>query len=163
MNYEENTKIDPSQLDIEWLEQSRLTLMYTKHQAQKQKEEDQAKEKLEYVDAELDKEIRSDPEKFEIFKITEGVVRNTILLDKEHQETNAKYLDARFENNTAKGAVRAIDTKKVALENLVKLNGQQYFAGPRSPRDISQEWEKHERQKRADTKVGKSFRRNRTK
>jgi len=163
MNYEKDTNIDPSQLDVEWLEQSRLTLMYTRHQAEVQREEETAKEKLEFVSAELDKEIRSNPAKFKIEKITESVIRNTILLSEEYAQANTEYLDARFENNVAKGVCRTIDTKKVALENLVKLNGQQYFAGPRSPRDISQEWEKHEKQKKVDTGVGKRSNRTRTK
>jgi len=159
MNYEKDTNIDPSQLDVEWLEQSRLTLMYTKHQAQTQKDEEVAKEALEFLDAELDKQIRSNPEKYDIVKITEGVVRNTIILNAGHKEGNKQYLEARFENNTAKGAVKAMDVKKTSLENLVKLNGQQYFAGPRSPRDISQEWEKHEKQKKVDTGIGKRLKR----
>ena len=163
MNYEKDMRIDCSQLDIEWLEQSRLTLMYTKHQAQTQKEEEVAKEDLEFVSAELDKEIRNNPAKFKIEKITESVIRNTILLSEEYKKVNVEYTASKFENNIAKGACRAIDTKKVALENLVRLNGQQYFAGPRSPRDISQEWEKHEKQKNTDSKVGKRLNRTRTK
>ncbi len=163
MNYEKDTNIDPSQLDVEWLEQSRLTLMYTKHQAGTQRDEETAKEKLEFVSAKMDKKIRKNPEKFEIDKITESVIRNTILLSHEYEQANTEYIDIRFENNVAKGAVRAMDTKKVSLENLVKLNGQQYFAGPRSPRDISQEWEKHEQQKSIDAGVGKRLRRTRNK
>ena len=163
MNYEENTNIDSSQLDIEWLEQPRLTMMYARHQAGIQRDEETAKEKLEFVSAELDKKIRKNPEKFGIEKITESVIRNTILLSHEYEQANTEYIDVRFENNVAKGAVRAMDTKKVSLENLVKLNGQQYFAGPRSPRDISQEWEKHEKQKQIDTGGGKRLKRNRNK
>jgi len=162
MNYEEDVKIDPSQLDVEWLEQSRLMVKYTKLQAVIQRDEDTAKEKLEFVSAELDQKIRKNPEKFGIDKITENVIKNTILLNDEYSQVNTEYIDAKFENNTAKGAVRAVDTKKTALENLVKLHGQQYFAGPRSPRDISQEWEKHEQQKRVDSKIGKKLNRTRT-
>ncbi len=161
MNYEKDMNSDPSQLDIEWLEQSRLTMKYTKHQAQKQKEEDEAKEALALADAELDKEIRDDPEGFGISKVTDTVIKNTILLQKFHKESCKDYIESKFENNIAKGAVKSIDSKKTTLENLVKLNGQQYFAGPRSPRDISQEWEKHEQQKKVDTGVGKQLRRDR--
>ena len=42
----------------------------------------------------------------------------------------------------------AIDQKKSALENLVKLHGQMYFAGPSIPRDLDKEWEKREKEKR---------------
>ena len=47
--------------------------------------------------------------------------------------------------------------QKTALENLVKLHGQQYFAGPSVPRDLSKEWERHERQKSVDAGVGKKL------
>jgi len=159
MNYEQDLNIDPSQLDVEWLEQSRLMMKYARHQAEKQKEEEQAKETLEFTAAELDKEIRNAPSKFGVEKITEGVVRNTIILSDKYKKEYERYTETRFENNIAKGAVRAMEGKKVALENLVKLNGQQYFAGPRSPRDISQEWEKHEKQKRIDAGIGEKLRR----
>jgi hypothetical protein len=39
----------------------------------------------------------------------------------------------------ASTVVRAIDQKKTALENLVKLLGASYFAGPKAPRDLTQE------------------------
>ena len=160
MNYEKDIKIDPDSLDVEWLDQPSLMMKYARYQAGLQLDEDEAKENLDFVTTELDKEIRSNPEKFGVEKITEGVIRNTILLTDKFKEVNKEYLTARFENNVGKGAVRSVDSRKTALENLVKLHGQQYFAGPRVPRDISQEWEKHEQQKRVDSKVGKRLKRN---
>ena len=157
MNYEKDIKIDPDSLDIEWLEQASLMLKYTRYQAGLQLDEDEAKENLEFITAELDKEIRTNPEKFGIEKITEGVVRNTILLKDEYKEANKEYLTARFENNVGKGAVRSVDGRKTALENLVKLHGQQYFAGPKVPRDLS--WEVKERQKRSDKGVAGKLKR----
>ena len=54
---------------------------------------------------------------------------------------------------TAKGAVKAIDTKKTALENLVKLHGQSYFAGPAIPRNLNKEWEQKEQETQSNKKI----------
>ena len=153
MNYENDIKIDESALDVEWLEQPRLMIKYAQILVQAKKEEEQAKDELEVIQAELDKEIRIDPEKFDIVKITETVVRNTILLDSSYKEVFEKYLESRYEAEMAKLALRSIEHRKDALENLVKLHGQQYFAGPSVPRDLSKEWEQKQTQKNTDEKV----------
>lgn len=157
MNYEKDMKIDEDALDIEWLEQPSLMLKYIKLQTQLQKEEELAKEKFELLKAELDKKIRSNPEKFELAKITDSVVQYTILLQNDYTNANTIYIDAKFENNVAKGAVRAMDIRKQSLENLVKLHGQGYFAGPKIPRNLT--WEREERQKRVDKNVSEKLRR----
>ena len=151
MNYEKDIQIDESALDVEWLSQASLMLKYTRHQASTAKDEELAKEELDLVKAELDKEIRSEPEKFKIEKITEGAITSAILTSKRYKEISQRCIDAKFENNVAKGAVRSFEQRKDALENLVRLHGQQYFAGPKVPRDLA--WEVEERQKRIDAKV----------
>jgi 5'-deoxynucleotidase YfbR-like HD superfamily hydrolase len=90
----------------------------------------------------LDKSVREDPEKYGIAKITETVVLNTIISQEEYKEAYHEFLEIQHEYNIAKAAVRAFAQRKDALENLVRLHGQQYFAGPRVPRNISEEREK---------------------
>lgn len=157
MNYEKDMQIDETALDIEWLNQAALMMKYARFQAGLQLDEDGMKENLEFITAELDKEIRSNPEKFGIEKITEGVIKNTILLQDKYKEINKEYHDAKFENNVGKGVIKSMDSRKTALENLVKLHGQQYFAGPKVPRDLA--WEVEERKKRADKIVSDKFKR----
>jgi predicted ATP-dependent endonuclease of OLD family len=103
---------------------------------------DQKKEALDLVKAHLDQEIRSNPSEFGIEKITEQVMLNTIIDQVPYKEAFAEYLEAKFEADVAQGAVRAFDARKDALENLVRLNGQQYFAGPKMPRNLTQERER---------------------
>ena len=158
MNYEQDITIDDSALDIEWLEQPRLFMKYARHSAEASRDLDKAKENLDIVKAEIDLKIRSNPEKYGLEKVTETAIQNTILTNKQYQETNQAMLDARYEAEMAKGAVRAMEQRKDALENLVRLHGQQYFAGPKVPRDLT--WERQERQKRVDAGVaGKMMRR----
>lgn len=153
MDYEQDLTIDESALDVEWLQQARLMMQYGRYCSECKLEMDKAKEHLEVTKAELDKDIRANPDSFDLTKITEGVVSNTIILQPEHQEALDAYLNAKYEFDMALNAVRAIDQKKAALENLVRLHGQQYFAGPSVPRDLSKEWEAKEQQTTSNSKV----------
>jgi hypothetical protein len=123
-------------------------LQYSKNAAFRRMKLDDAKQALEVVKAEVDKKIRKNPEKFGIEKITENVIAATILINEEYQEAYAEYLTAKYESDMASGAVQAFEQRKSALENLVKLHGQQYFAGPKIPRDLN--WEREQRQKKVD-------------
>jgi hypothetical protein len=161
MNYENDMYIDEQSLDVEWLNQPSLVIQYARISAQAELDMDQAKEKLDLVKAELDNEIRTNPEKFEIAKITEAVVTNTILTQKKYKVAMEEFLQAKFEAKVAIGASRAVDHRKSALENLVKLHGQQYFAGPMIPRDLSQERKnKEEKDKKVSAGIAQRMRRN---
>jgi hypothetical protein len=137
MNYERDIKIDETALDVEWLEQPALMMKYARHAAQMRMETDIAKERLDMAKAELDKAIRMDPSQYEIAKITEAAILAAIISHPDYTAANKEFLEAKFESDVASAAVRAFDGRKDALENLVRLHGQQYFAGPKMPRDIS--------------------------
>lgn len=153
MDYEKDVNIDPNSLDVEWLEQPNMMLKYGRIAAQTKLDMDKAKEKLEVVKAELDKDIRLNPEKYDIAKLTESVVASTILLQPEYKEASEAYIEATYEFNMARYAVQAISDRKDALENLVKLHGMLYFAGPSVPRDLSKEWGVKQKQKKVDSKI----------
>jgi hypothetical protein len=161
LNYEQDINIDPESLDVEWLQQPKLMLKYTNLAAETKRTVDLAKEKLDLIKAELDKQIRTHPEDFikGIDKITEALVSNTILSLGEYIDVNAEYIEARYQNEITNNAVRALEQKKSALENLVKLYGQQYFAGPKVPRDLSNEWVKKQDQKSTNEKIGTEMKR----
>jgi len=142
INYEEDIRIDPEMLDFEWNEQAEKMLKYSTIAANTAHKVDLAKENLDIVKAELSRDIRIDPDKFNIdSKLTESIVENTIILQSEYIAANHALLEAKYLADMAKGAVRAFDQRKDALENLVRLLGQQYFAGPKTPHDVSQ-WKK---------------------
>jgi len=162
MKYEEDMRIDESALDVECLDQADLMLKYTTLQAELQRDEELSREDLDLKRAELDKAIRSDPDKYDIDKVTEAVVMNTIIKDVVYRKMNAEYIDTKFENNVAKGAVRAVAARKDMLERLILLHGQQYFAGPKMPRDLSFEAKaKHDRTQ-TNRGVGRSLKRKNT-
>ena len=151
MEYEKDIQIDCDALDVEWLDQPGLMMKYTRHAAETRTKADNAKEALDLIKAGLDKKIRLNPERFDITKITESVILNSIIIHPEYAIANNVYIQARYESEVARGAVAAIEQRKTALENLVKLHGQQYFAGPKVPRDLS--WEREEKQKQSDKRI----------
>jgi hypothetical protein len=152
-NYEKDVTIDPDALDVEWLGQPGLIYKYSKKSAEAQQELSNAKESLELTSAELNKKIRSNPEKYGCEKITDDVVKNTILIQESYKAKNEIYKEAQFEVNIIRGVMDALNNKKSALENLVKLHGQNYFAGPSVPRDLSKEWERKEQQNEVNSGI----------
>lgn len=161
MNYEEEIKIDPDSLDVEWLEQPVLFMKYSRHLAQMRRDVDEAKQNIDIVKAESDRKIREDPEAYGITKVTEGSIASAVLTEDAYQEAQKNYLDVKYEMDMAQGAVNAFSQRKDALENLVKLHGQQYFAGPKVPRDLSYEAQKREKQKNVNQGIKSSITRQR--
>jgi hypothetical protein len=157
MNYEEDIRIEETALDVEWLEQPGLMLRYSRHAANCRIEVDKAKEAFDLVKAELDKEIRSFPDRFGIEKITDKVVESTLPMQLDYKEASERLINAKFELDVAQGAVKAIDARKDALENLGRLLGLQYFAGPKIPRDLAEE--KEARQKKINSSIAGKLRR----
>jgi len=159
LDYERDIIIDESALDLEFLEQARLFMQYSRNEHSTRRDMDYAKTKLDLVKAKLDKAMRADPDKYDIARISEGAIINNILLQPEYAEANTKFITANYEYGVARAAVWAFDQRKTALENLVRLHGQQYFAGPRIPRDLTEE--RQLRQRHSDQKVGKAMKRRR--
>lgn len=148
MNYSKDIEIDETALDVEWLEQPLLMAKYCRHMAEARLGMDLAKEALEVERATLDKEIRSDPEAFEISKLTEATVQNAIVTGQSYQSKMKKYITAKYEYEIAQAAVRSVEHRKSALENLVRLHAASYFAGPSVPRNLTEE-----RDRQANRKV----------
>jgi hypothetical protein len=157
LNYKEDLDINPDALDLEWLRQSSLMMKYTKLAAKANREVDRAKEKLDVTKAGLDKAIRKDPQQYEIEKLTEGSVFAAIIVQGSYTEDNGLYLQAKYEADMAKGAVRALEHKKDSLEGLVKLYLSGYFSGPNVPKMLNRGWEQEEKQKSSDEKVASKF------
>lgn len=153
LNYEEDVAIDSTALDVEWLQQPDLMRKYAKHAADMKREMDDAKERQEMVRASMDLQIRNDPARFGLDKITEGAIQSTIIQDPQYTAATNKYSAAKYEYEVASAVVRAIDQRKAALENLVRLLGLSYFAGPQSPRDLHQEQLKEKERKMKNAKV----------
>ena len=146
-SYESDVEIDEGALDVEWLDHPSRMYRYCVSAADAQMRSDLAKERQEIVKAEVEQSVRSDPASHGIEvrttkdgarqPPTEGAINAAVLLHDGYQEATRAYIHAKFENAVAQGAVRAFDARRSALENLVRLHGQSYFAGPSVPHDLS--------------------------
>lgn len=132
-------EIDPLQLDKEWLKQPMLFFDFAAELVEAKNVLDQAKAELELIDADIDREIRRDPEKYGVIKITENIVAAIIPSRPKHKEAYTKFIEAKYEVGIIQAAVDALDQRKKALENLVTLHGQNYFAEPRTPKGMGEE------------------------
>ena len=156
MDYENDIQIRQDELEMEWLDQPSLMFKYAKNAAEMRRLLDLSKEKLDLAKAEIDKEIRTNPEKFGIEKITETVVANSMLATFKYKKANEEFLNAKYEVDVAQAAVVAMSQRKDALENLVRLHGQQYFAGPKVPHDISELRESHQKKVNQSVNIKRS-------
>lgn len=139
MEYNLDVNIDETALDVELLEQPILMKKYGDVVSEARKELDYLKEQLDAVKAQLSKEIRADPDSFDVGKITENIVADTILLQDEYKKASEEVVEAQYRYGMARSALEAISTRKDTLEGLIKLYGMQYFTGPSVPRNLTEE------------------------
>jgi len=156
MNYEEEMNINENELDVELLEHPSLMARYSYKLAEARREKDLAKEALDLKKAEIDLDIRDNPESYKLTKVTEAAINNCILMEREYQDAVKDYNEANFEVNVLQGVINAIEHRKSALEQLVKLYGQEYFAGPAVPHDLTAL--RKERKARIENRIGQNLR-----
>ncbi len=139
-NYEEDIKIDESALDVEWVEQADLAIKYSKYYLWKRKEQQLIHEKVKTKRSELIREANEDPMKCcGKAKTNAGDLEAYYRTHVDYKETKEEFIEAEYEANLAEIMKNEIAyTRKKALENLVVLHGQQYFAGPSVPRNLNE-------------------------
>ncbi len=113
--------IDPHELPEQWQQQPRLFYHWSKKVADARQALDEADAELDVVDAELSLNIRDEPEKYGLEKITEASVSSTILLQPKHKKALKAKIEARHTLDTYQAAVSALDHKKKGLEKHVDL------------------------------------------
>lgn len=139
--FDKDVSINPEALDVEWLRQPRLVAKYSEALASAKESMTRAKDSIDVVKAEVDGELRAGFAA-DAKKPTEAAIAAMVLQAQSYQDANEAYLVAKRRADMVQAAVTALDHKKAALENLVRLFGQNYFAGPREPRDLGVEWNK---------------------
>lgn len=168
MNYEKDMYIDVTALDVEWTEQANLALRYGRLWSDAKDECDRADETVKLVRSELILMANEDPD-----KCFGAGVKPTDMKVEAFYRTHPKYIKAKDKWLDKLKAFNILDiakneicfTRKAALENLVTLHGQGYFAGPKVPRNIKNEVDAYRKgrtleREKANSKV-KPFRRRR--
>lgn len=120
--------IDKNSLDDELVRQPQLYCDWAEQEAEAQYNRDKNKEKLDLIKAELDGEIRKNPSKYGIEKITESAISNAIIQDKKYQEANNIYLQSVQDARILGVAKTSFDMRNSSLKGLVSLFISGYWA-----------------------------------
>jgi hypothetical protein len=135
-DFNKDVTIDVNMLEIEWIRQPMLAEKYGVAWSTARYNVDALKLRLDIVISDLDREARN-AFTAEKIKYTEAMVTHAIHKDERYDAINKELIQAKYTQENLGMAVKAIDQRKNALENLVKLLGLQYFGAPTEPRSIS--------------------------
>lgn len=122
--------IDENNLDAEWQRQPVLLWEYGRELADYIQEAEEAKSALAVVTAELEMEIRNNPDAFDIPKVTEAAVQAAIPRQPEHIAASTTLQKAKHAARVYQAAVDAITQRKAALQGMTELYMRQWYADP---------------------------------
>lgn len=125
-------EIDEDDLAGEWTRQPGAYLRTAMRRAQAERDEASAKAALEECYATISKDVRENPEKYRVAKLSNEVVENVVLTHKDYKEKVKAHIEAQYLSSLLKAACSALEHKKKALEDLVYLLGQGIHATPRA-------------------------------
>jgi len=153
LDYDKDVEIDETALDVECLEQPILAMKYIRNAVWMRKQERRASEIVKTTRSDLINEVNEDPQgTVEKAKPNAADIEAYYRRSKKYKQAKEDWIEAVYEADYAELAQKEISYgRKQSLENLITLHGQQYFAGPKIPRDLSQA--KEDRQKQSNQKV----------
>lgn len=100
-----------------------------------------AKEAVDFTKAELDSQIRSNPEKYGVIKITEGAISSAVLRNEEYGYKNKDYLDKQQIVDAFQILLSSAEQRKSMLRDLASLYIYNYYSNV-GPDKSSKELEK---------------------
>ena len=130
--------IDKNRLDDEWLNQPKLYFRWAVQLEDARDALESEKAKFDVVKSELDLAIRTKPDDYDLPKVTDKSVAAVLITTSDYKEAQQSMFEAKHRVGILQAAVTAMDHRKKALEKLVDLHGQKYFAQPRAS-EISKE------------------------
>jgi len=139
-DYKQDIEIDESDLEGEWITHPSLYLHYSEIYADACANKDDAKLRMEWIAANIDLDVRKNwnTPKYDLEKLTEGVIKSCTLINKKYMEAYKKYNKCVKIVNSMTGVKTAFEHRKHALGNLVSLKIGGFNAEPRNKiRDIS--------------------------
>lgn len=139
-DFRRDIDIDKDNLEEEWLLHPSLYLYYSCEYSEAFNAKEKAKQKLDWIAAKLDLDIRKNYKKYGFdSKPAEGGIKNTVLTHKEYQKALKKYNKAQDLFSTFTGVKTAFEHRKHALGNLVALKIGGFYSEPRNiVKDIKQ-------------------------
>ena len=122
--------IDKYDLDGEWVNQPLMYRKYARMLAKASRDVEKSKGALAEAKAEASKRLRKNPVKYGYKKSTEEIIKTGHVLLPTYKRALDVYIKAKYRFDLLMGIVKMLDHRKSALERLVNLHGQSYFARP---------------------------------
>lgn len=158
-DYGRDMAIDVTALDVEWAEQAELSMQYGRMWAEAQDAASKAEEHVKYMRSKLIRRASKDPETClgKGLKATDTQLEAYYRTHKDYLAAKDDWLEKVNDLNLIAIAKNEIAfTRKSALENLVTLHGQGYFAGPNVPRDLKTQMRNRKAERSAANKEANS-------
>ncbi len=128
-------RIDLDRLEEECIAQPKLMYDAIMELVEAKRDYEQAKADLQLTGSELDRDIRRNPSRFGLEKVTEDVVKQTVIWQVQYQNANKRVLETKYDMEVFGARVTALESKKKSLELAVDLWSKAYFAEPKIPRE----------------------------
>lgn len=122
--------INPLELDKECVRLPSDYLSIALEAADLRKRLDEFKAEQEVLEADLAKDIRTNPANYGLEKVTEGAISACITSNSKVQAITERTARAKHRLDIAQAVISALEAKKRTLTLLVELHGMSYFAGP---------------------------------
>ena len=136
-DYKEDIKINPEDLENEWIEQSSLFLYYADAYAEAAYERDRLKAILEYKYAQLYDEVKTNWSKYFSSKPSEPACKEWITRNKVYKRAEIAFIKATKDANILSNVKTAFEHRKAALSNITSLRIGGFYSEPRNKqRDV---------------------------
>ena len=139
MDFEKDIAIDKFKLDIEWEHQPTLFAYYARKNAEAIAERDRVWQNIKVVKAELMAKILNFHKEQGSKKPTDVAIDAEIRNSDEHKDASENLIDANENVALTDAAKWAIQQKRDALENMVKLFLAGYWADPKIPPEAKEQ------------------------
>lgn len=123
-------EIDEHRLDEACVSQSKHYMEWALKLADAQFNADEAKARLELIEVELARNVRNNPAQFDVKRITDKAVAETVKSHKAYQKGLLLLHKKVRRVGRIKAVVNALDHRKKMIEAMVFLRGQNYFSDP---------------------------------
>jgi hypothetical protein len=134
-------------LDDEWVRQPDLYRRYAEDAADARRLFDEAKNTLTVTRAEVEMDVRENPEDHGLAKVTETAVKTAVEMSAKVQLAEKEVIKTRYAMEVLQGALGALDHKKKALGDLVSLHLADYFSEPKARPSGREETETYDKRR----------------
>jgi hypothetical protein len=145
-DYDKDVTIDRDQLEVEWEGHPAIYKYWSMRSVAANDERRKAVRRLSVIKATVEAEIRKNPAKFGLEKITENAVFAAVVLDKRMEEAEQNVINATTNSELLFGAVEAMGgQRKAALKELSSLWQAGYWSVGGVPKTMKEDIEKKNR------------------